>query len=82
MDGFTSWLLYSMLMVSLGDGLNCMYPYYDGEYVNSGIMCEWDKDNFYYNEECDKWILKKEYKDDNWIEERARKRYWKKRGEK
>ena len=82
MDGFISWLLYSMLMVSLGDGLNCIYPYYDGEEANEGITCQWQEETFYYDSESDEWILRKEDVNDNCIEAMSRKRYWKKRGEK
>ena len=38
MDGFIAWLLSSAAIVSFGDGLNCMYPYHDGEHNNIGIM--------------------------------------------
>ena len=79
MDGFITWLLSSVAIVSFGDGLNCMYPYHDGEHNNIGLMCQWDGDTFYYDEECDEWVLKEEDKDDNWFEKMARKRYWKRR---
>ena len=79
MDGFITWLLSSVAIVSFGDGLNCMYPYHDGEHNNIGIMCQWEQETFTYNAEHDEWILKKEDKDDNCFEKKARKRYWEKR---
>ena len=82
MDGFIGWLISSSLIVFIGEGLNCYYPYHDGEFSNEGMICAWEQEEFYYNEETDKWILKEEDEDDNWIEAKSRKNYWKKRNDK
>ena len=66
---------FSMLLFS--ECINCYYPYYAEDDENIGLICKWSKDNFYYSEECNKWILKKENKNDSWIEEKFRKKYWK-----
>ena len=79
MDLFT-WLLWAMSVVSLGEGLNCYFPYHDGEYENSGTICQWEHDDFYYDEKEGKWILLPEDSDDNIVEAKVRERYWKKRG--
>ena len=67
MDGFIGWLISSSLIVFIGEGLNCYYPHHDGEYENSGMVCQWEQETFYYDEETDEWILKEE-------EENARQR--------
>jgi hypothetical protein len=58
------------------DVVNCMYPYYNGEYENIGmfIPCSWEEEDFYYKD--GRYILHKTNSDDNWIEKRMRKRYW------
>ena len=57
--GFIDFIISSIVIVSLGESLNCIYPYHDGEIDNAGMICQWEQETFYYNEECDKWILKK-----------------------
>jgi len=80
--GLIEFLLSSMAIVSLGEGLNCYYPMHDGEYENSGMVCQWKHDSFYYDKKEEKWILFPEDPDDNFIEREMRKRYWKKKQEK
>ena len=82
MDGFIGWLISSSLIIFIGEGLNCYYPYHDGEFQNEGMVCQWEQETFYYDEDTDKWILKEEDEDDNWIEVKSRKNYWKKRNDK
>ena len=82
MMDFANWILIVTTWLTLGEGLNCMYPYYDGEEANEGITCQWQEETFYYDSESDEWILRKEDVNDNCIEAMSRKRYWKKRGEK
>ena len=71
-------LIYAFSFVAVGEGLNCKFPYHDGEYDNSGMLCQWEHDSFDYDAERDRWILKKEYSDDNYFEAKSRKRYWEK----
>ena len=60
------------------DVWNCMYPYYNGEHENIGMFfCSWEEEDFYYRN--GRYILHKTYSDDNWIEKRMRKRYWRRR---
>ena len=82
MDGFIGWLISSSLIVFIGEGLNCYYPYYDGEFQNNGMVCQWEQETFYYDEGTDEWILKEEDINDSWIEVKSRKNYWKKRNDK
>ena len=58
------------------DVVNCMNPYYNGEYENIGmfIPCSWEEEDFYYKD--GRYILHKTNSDDNWIEKKMRKRYW------
>ena len=82
MDGFIGWLISSSLIVFIGEGLNCYYPYYDGEFQNEGMVCQWEQEAFFYDKDIDEWILKEEDINDNWIEVKSRKNYWKKRNDK
>ena len=82
MSGFIEWLIASTVVIFIGEGLNCYYPYHDGEFQNEGMVCQWEQETFYYDEDTDKWILKEEDEDDSWIEEKSRKNYWKKRNDK
>ena len=77
--GFLEFIFSCITIVSIGEGLNCIYPYHDGEMDNAGMVCQWEHETFYYDEESDKWILKEKNIDDNCIEKEIRKRYWKKR---
>ena len=79
--GFIEFIFSCITIVSIGEGLNCMYPYHDGEMDNAGMVCQWEHESFYYDEEVEKWILKEEDIDDSWIEEKFRKRYWRKRND-
>ena len=76
---FFLWVLSSAAIVSFGEGLNCVYPYHDGEHDNIGIICQWESNTFYYDVDEEEWILKKEGFNDNIIEAMSRKRYWEKR---
>ena len=77
--GFVEFIFSCITIVSIGEGLNCMYPYHDGEIDNEGMVCQWEHETFYYDEKEDKWILFPEDSNDNCIEKEIRKRYWKKR---
>ena len=79
--GFIEYIFSCITIVSIGEGLNCMYPYHDGDMDNAGMVCQWEHESFYYDEELEKWILKEEDIDDNWIETKSRKRYWRKRND-
>jgi len=81
MDGFIAWLTGSIFMWFLGESLNCSFPYYDGEEENVGLVCQWEDKDFYYDKTEEEWILMPEDSDDNWIEAKTRKRYWKKKEE-
>ena len=76
--GFVEFIFSCITIVSIGEGLNCMYPYHDGEIDNEGMVCQWEHETFYYDEKEDKWILFPEDSNDNCIEKEVRKRYWKK----
>jgi len=41
------------------------------------IPCSWEEEDFYYKN--GRYILHKTDSDDNWIEKRMRKRYWRRR---
>ena len=77
MSGFIEWLIASSLIIFIGEGLNCYYPYHNGDIDNEGMVCQWEQDTFYYDEDTDEWILKEEDEDDNMIEAISRKNYWK-----
>ena len=77
--GFLEFIFSCITIVSIGEGLNCIYPYHDGEMDNAGMVCQWEHETFYYDEKEDKWILFPEDSNDNCIEKEIRKRYWKKR---
>ena len=77
--GFLEFIFSCITIVSIGEGLNCIYPYHDGEINNEGMICQWEHETFYYDEKEDKWILFPEDSNDNCIEKEIRKRYWKKR---
>ena len=81
MDGFTLWLVSSISMWALGEGLNCSFPYHDGEDENAGLICQWEFEDFYYDKMEGEWILIPDDPNDNWIEAISRKRYWSKRVE-
>ena len=68
----------SLVVAFSADVVNCMNPYYNGEYENIGMFfCSWEEEDFYYKD--GRYILHKTDSDDNWIEKRMRKRYWRKR---
>ena len=67
----------SFYMLLMSECINCSFPYYAEDDENIGLICQWDKENFYYSEECNKWVLKKDGENDNWIEAKSRKKYWK-----
>ena len=73
---FVSWLVMVFTFIGIGEGLNCSYPAHDGEYENSGMICQWEHDSFYYEPDSCKWVLKEEYEGDNWVEAKVRSRYW------
>ena len=75
--GFIEYIALSISFVLVGEGLNCSYPLHDGDYENSGMICQWEHDDFYYDSDSCKWVLKKIDEDDNWVEAISRKKYWK-----
>lgn len=77
--GFIEYLIVSSSILLLAEGLNCKYPYHDGEYENAGTICQWEQDSFYYDKQEDEWILLPKNSDDNCFELRARKKYWERR---
>ena len=79
MSGFIEWLIASTLIIFIGEGLNCYYPYNNGDIDNEGMVCQWEQDTFYYDEDTDEWILKQEDENDNMIEAISRRNYWKKK---
>ena len=79
--GLIEYLVIASSFVFLGEGLNCSYPMHDGQYENSGIVCQWEHESFYYEPDSCKWILKEFNEDDNWVEAMSRRKYWQKRGE-
>lgn len=81
MDGFILWLAGSLSIWSLGEGLNCFFPYHDGEEDNAGLICQWENEDFYYDEGLGEWILLPVDPKDNWIEAKCRTKYWKRKGE-
>ena len=63
---------------------NCVNPYYNGEHENLGILWQWEKEDFQVVErriwkEPKRYTLKYYDADDNFIERRVRKKYWKKK---
>ena len=71
----------SLVVAFSADVVNCMNPYYNGEHENIGMFfCSWEEEDFYYRN--GRYILHKTDSDDNWIERKMRKRYWKKRNKK
>tara|TARA_Y100001973_G_C5193326_1_gene332437 strand:+ start:117 stop:365 length:249 start_codon:yes stop_codon:yes gene_type:complete len=68
-----------LIMWGISETINCSYPYYAEDDENVGLICKWDKDEFYYNSDRGQWILKRDGIDDNCIEEKARIKYWNRR---
>ena len=77
--GFLEFLMSSFMIVSIGEGLNCYFPYHDGEMDNEGMICQWEHESFYYDKNEDKWVLLPIDYDDNWVEAMCRERYWRKK---
>ena len=75
--GFVEFIFSCITIVSIGEGLNCMYPYHDGEIDNEGMVCQWEESDFDLVE--GKYILKKEDSEDNCFEAKSRERYWNKK---
>ena len=76
---FTTWIIIVTTWLTLGEGLNCIYPRLEDNYDSEGMLCSWEEEDFYYNEETDKWVLNKEDNNDNYIEAKVRERYWEKK---
>ena len=74
--GFIEFIISAFMVVSIGEGLNCYFPYHDGEIDNEGIICQWEHETFYYDEKEEKWILLPVDDNDNCIEKKMRKKYW------
>ena len=63
MAGFLATIGFFFIM----EGFNCIFPYYDenpitasiygGYHENIGCFCKWEKEDFIYNAETDKWEL-------------------------
>ena len=69
---FVSWLVMVFTFIGIGEGLNCSYPAHDGEYENSGMICQWDESDFTYDAEKG-YTLKDTDSTDNCIEAKVRK---------
>ena len=78
MDCIT-WIVYAISFISIGEGLNCMYPRIDEYYDSEGMMCKWEERDFYYDKIEDTFVLFPIDSTDNCFEARARERYWRKR---
>ena len=74
---FENWILIVTVSMTIGEGLNCMYPRLEESYDSEGMVCKWEESDFYYDGKEDEWILFPEDSTDNCFEEKARKRYWK-----
>ena len=46
---FTTWLISVMIMYTVGEGFNCIYPRLEEDYDSKGLICQWEDDDFYYN---------------------------------
>ena len=79
---FTTYLIYAISFTVVGEGLNCMYPRIEESYDSEGFVCSWEEDDFYFDAMYDKYVLKPYDDDDNCVESKVRKRYWKLREEK
>ena len=71
-------LVYFIITV---ETMNCIQPYHDGEDRGEAFVCNWSADTFYYDDYEGKYILYEEDSEDNWIERKMRKRYWRKRND-
>ena len=69
-------LVYFIITV---ETMNCIQPYHDGEDRGEAFVCNWSADTFYYDDYEEKYLLYEEDSEDNWIERKMRKRYWKRR---
>ena len=69
-------IVYFVIMT---ETMNCLQPHYIGNHENMGFVCEWPKETFYL--EDGKYVLYEEDPEDNWIERKVRKKYWRKRDE-
>ena len=75
-----AYLLYSILFLGVGEGLNCMYPRLEDDYDSEGLVCKWKEDDFDLID--GEYVLKEVNSGDNVFEVKARKRYWDKRNNK
>ena len=71
-------MVYFTIMV---ETMNCIQPYYDGEDRGEAFVCNWSADTFYYDDYEEKYLLYEEDSEDNWIEKKMRKRYWRRRNQ-
>ena len=78
MDCIT-WTIYAISFISIGEGLNCMYPRIDEYYDSEGMICQWEEEDFYYDKEEKELVLFPNDNNDNYFEAKARNKYWKKR---
>ena len=88
-EGF--WVLYCFAgVIGAHETINCSLPYYDGEHINRGMVCQWTPDNFERYTLITKnyegyrviekvWLLKRDYDKDNYVEKIVRKAYWKRK---
>ena len=74
-----TFLVYALSFTVVGEGLNCMYPRLEESYDSEGLVCKWEEEDFYYDKQEDEWILFAEDDDDNCLESKSRKKYWKDR---
>ena len=75
------YLIQILIMYSLAESANCIYPRLEEDYNGNGLVCSWTEEDFYYYEKEYKWILFPKNKNDNYIEAKSRDRYWKKRND-
>jgi hypothetical protein len=76
---FATWITIVTTWLTLAESFNCIYPRIEEDYNSEGLVCQWEEEDFNYDEKIEKWVLKYEDKDDNWVESKVRKIYRRKK---
>ena len=76
---FTTWVAIVTTWLTLAESFNCIYLRIEEDYNSEGLVCQWEEEDFNYNEKTEKWVLKYEDKDDNWVESKVLKIYRRKK---
>ena len=69
---FCTWVIIVVTSMTIGEGINCIYPRVDESYDSEGLVCQWEESDFDYDAEIG-YTLKDTDSTDNCIEAKVRK---------